>query len=501
MTFFFSNPNNAAAATAADEARAALGLGRWRDAIAVCDDADIREAAEAILADVESLALLKAIFGSSSYLTQSLVSDLDFSCALFRQGPESVMKQVLKSVTATRKTIALTAEGTLQLARILRQGKRRAALSIALADISGLWSLHQVTGALSELAEASISAASAHLLGLSAGQGMLVLENLEDPEKGSGLVILGMGKLGARELNYSSDMDLIILYDPDHLKTYNPEGLQNNFVRIARGLIKLLEERTSDGYVFRTDLRLRPDPGATPLALSVLAAENYYEGIGQNWERAAMIKARPVGGDREAGAAFLKWLTPFIWRKNLDFSAINDIHSIKRQINAHRGGAAITVAGHNVKLGRGGIREIEFFAQTQQLIWGGRQPALRPAPTEESLPALARYGQIEQTVCDDMIAAYRYLRRVEHRLQMVDDEQTHSLPEDERGIASIAAFVGCADVDTFAAQLTGHLKTVEAHYGALFENAPSLSADDAVSGNLVFTGGDSDPETIKTITS
>jgi [glutamine synthetase] adenylyltransferase / [glutamine synthetase]-adenylyl-L-tyrosine phosphorylase len=499
MTFFFTNAKNNNPATAADPERAALGLERWHDALAACDDADTRALAEAILADAGALGMLEAVFGNSPYLTQSLVSDLSFSCTLFKQGPEPVMKEVLESVTRARTSVAATPEGTTELARVLRQAKRRASLAIALADISGLWQLKQVTGALSALAEASISAASAHLLAIAASQGALVLEDPKDPESGSGLVILGMGKLGARELNYSSDIDLIILYDPERLKTDNPEGLQNHFVRFARGLVKLLEERTVDGYVFRTDLRLRPDPGATPLALSVLAAENYYESIGQNWERAAMIKARPVGGDREAGAAFLKWLTPFIWRKNLDFAAIDDIHSIKRQINAHRGGEAIRVAGHNVKLGRGGIREIEFFAQTQQLIWGGRQPELRPAPTEESLAALTRCGQIKETVCDDMIAAYRYLRRVEHRLQMIDDEQTHCVPEDETGVAGIAAFLGCADVDDFAAQLTGHLKTVETHYGALFEDAPSLSADDAVSGNLVFTGGDSDPETINTI--
>ena len=499
MTFFNADTDQQNTPAAADAACAALGFERWGDALRDCDDAAIVAQGEAILGDSKARHLLEAVFGSSPYLTQSIVSDPAFTCSLFQHGPEQVMKDVLQSVTATRTSIPVTAEGTATLARILRQAKRRASLSIALADISGFWQLQQVTGALSDLAEVSISAACAHLLVLAAGQGALILEDGENPEHGSGMVILGMGKLGARELNYSSDVDLIILYDPDRLKTENPEGLQNHFVRLARGLVKLLDERTADGYVFRTDLRLRPDPGATPLAISVLAAENYYESIGQNWERAAMIKARPVGGDRAAGEAFLKWLTPFIWRKNLDFAAIEDIHSIKRQINAHRGGEAISVLGHNVKLGRGGIREIEFFAQTQQLIWGGRLPELRPAPTELSLAALARCGQISQSVCAEMISAYRYLRRVEHRLQMIDDEQTHSLPDDLAGVAALAAFLGYGDVEDFASELTSQLKTVEIHYGALFEDSPSLGADDAVSGNLVFTGGDSDPDTIKTI--
>jgi glutamate-ammonia-ligase adenylyltransferase len=159
-------------------------------------------------------------------------------------------------------------------------------------------------------------------------------------------------------------------------------------------LVRILDERTADGYVLRTDFRLRPDPAATPLAISTEAAELYYESLGQNWERAAMIKARPVAGDKQAGAAFLRQLVPYVWRKHLDFAAIQDIHSIKRQINAHRGGGTVALAGHNVKVGRGGIREVEFFAQTQQLIWGGRYPALRSAATCPALAALAEAGRV-----------------------------------------------------------------------------------------------------------
>ncbi len=189
-----------------------------------------------------------------------------------------------------------------------------------------------------------------------------------------------MGKLGAGELNYSSDIDLILLYDRDAPALAGNEQLSRHFVRAARLLVQLMSETSADGYIFRTDLRLRPDPGSTPLAMSVQAAELYYESVGQNWERAAMIKAHPVAGNEAVGAAFLADMTPYIWRKHLDFAAIHDIHSIKRQINAHRGGGTVKVLGHNVKLGRGGIREIEFFAQTQQLIFGGRNPSLRIAP-------------------------------------------------------------------------------------------------------------------------
>jgi glutamate-ammonia-ligase adenylyltransferase len=254
-------------------------------------------------------------------------------------------------------------------------------------------------------------------------------------------------------------------------------------------------ERTAEGYVFRTDLRLRPDPASTPPVVSRLAALSYYESAGQNWERAALIKARPVAGDRAAGAEFLAELTPFLWRKHLDFAAIQDIHSIKRQIDAHRGSGGIKVLGHNVKLGRGGIREIEFFAQTQQLIWGGRMPALRAAATCDALTALAATDRITETAASELGQAYRFLRRVEHRLQMVDDAQTHTLPADEAGLRHISAFLGFASAPAFATELTGQLATVERHYAQLFEEAPTLAAR----GNLVFTGIEDDPDTLATL--
>ncbi|CAN0565275.1 unnamed protein product, partial [Laminaria digitata] len=275
----------------------------------------------------------------------------------------------------------------------------------------------------------------------------------EDPEADSGLIILGMGKLGARELNYSSDIDLIILFDQDTVPYTGDGGLQHLFTRFARNLVALMDERTRDGYVFRTDLRLRPDPGATPPAISVIAAEVYYESAGQNWERAAMVKARPVAGDEQAGLAFLDILRPFMWRRSLDFAAIQDIQSIKRQINAHRGGAQIAVGGHNIKLGRGGIREIEFYAQTQQLIWGGRDPDLRVRGTIEAITRLTAAGHVTPAALADLTTAYGFHRRVEHRLQMTDDRQTHELPDDDEGLARVATFLGYETVDAFTGEL------------------------------------------------
>jgi glutamate-ammonia-ligase adenylyltransferase len=323
----------------------------------------------------------------------------------------------------------------------------------------------------------------------------LVLADPEAPERGCGYVVLAMGKLGASELNYSSDIDLIMLFDPERARLTEGRDPGKEFERMTRDLVRLLEERTAEGYVFRTDLRLRPDPGAMPLALSIISALTYYESMGQNWERAAMIKARPVAGDLVMGARFLAELRPFLWRKYLDFGAIQDIHSIKRQIHAHRGGARIAVEGHDIKLGRGGIREIELFAQTQQLIWGGREPGLRCAKTLEALAALAEAGHIDDTAEAELRAAYRELRRIEHRLQMVDDRQTQRLPADEDGIARISAFLGYDGAAAFRKALLAILSRVEAHYAELFEEAPELTPG----GNLVFTGGEPEPGTLATL--
>jgi glutamate-ammonia-ligase adenylyltransferase len=463
---------------------------RWREA-AREGDGEAAAFAAALAQDARGAALLASLFGNSPHLGAALLRDLAFARLLLAEGPDAAVAGPLDSLRSARAETEARAERM----RRMRTAKARIALATALADICGAWPLERVTGVLTETAEAALSAACAHLLGAAASAGEIALEDAADPEKGSGLVVLGMGKLGGRELNYSSDIDLIVLYDAARVRTIGRDSPGPFFVRLARDLVRMMEERTADGYVFRTDLNLRPDPGSTPLAISTLAAEVYYESAGQNWERAAMIKARPVAGDLAAGEDFLALLRPFVWRKNLDFAAIQDIHSIKRQINAHRGGAAIAVGGHNVKLGRGGIREIEFFAQTQQLIWGGRNPALRARATCAALAALAAAGLIAEKAESDLARAYGFLRRLEHRLQMVEDRQTHVLPKDDAGIRHIALFMGYDDAPSFVAAYLAELRTVEEHYARLFEEAPALGGP----GNLVFTGSEDDPETILTL--
>jgi glutamate-ammonia-ligase adenylyltransferase len=318
----------------------------------------------------------------------------------------------------------------------------------------------------------------------------------EVAEKDCGLTVLAMGKYGAFELNYSSDIDLVVFYDAAKFPFTKRGDARGAAVDIARGLVKLLSEATSDGYVFRVDLRLRPDAGATQIAISTDAALDYYEAMGQNWERAAMIKARACAGDPQTGAQFLAGLKPFIWRRHLDFAAIEDIQSIKRQIHAHVGHSEIRVQGHNIKLGRGGIREIEFFAQTQQLILGGRHPGLRQSSTQGALDALVREARVEPQVGDDLKRDYRYLRMLEHRLQMIEDQQTHSLPDSEAGIAHVACFMGYAGAADFREDLIRVLENVQGHYARLFESASDLASAE---GNLVFTGVEEDPETLKTL--
>ena len=474
----------------ADEAATALAFERWEDAAEAAGGETARHA-RAITAVADGRMLLSAVFGNSPFLTQCAVRDIGFACELITDGAQPAWDRTV----AALDSVAPDGTGSDDIMGALRLAKRRCALATAMADISASWSVEHVGESLTLFAEHTLGLSVRHLLAKAVAAGDLVGNSGTDPARESGWIVLGMGKLGGRELNYSSDIDLIVLFDDEVARYTGRTSLQQCMVRLTQDLVRLMAERTADGYVFRTDLRLRPDPGSTPVAISTRAAETYYESAGQNWERAAMIKARPVAGDIAAGEAFLEILRPFIWRKSLDFAAIQDIHSIKRQIHAQRGGATIAVAGHNIKLGRGGIREIEFFAQTQQLIWGGRDPDIRPRATCDALRALTGSGRLESIVTGRMIQAYRFLRRLENRLQMVDDQQTHSIPETEEAIDGIAALMAYDSIAEFRAALLEELRAVESHYAVLFEESPDLSGP----GNLVFTGADDDPETLKTL--
>ncbi len=474
-----------------DAAQRDLGRERWLESAAACADPGLAAYMRGAL-DGPAAPLLDAAFGNSPFLTACLVREPEIVRDAMEMGFDAVFSRLIADMGRDLGGETDRA-GTM---RILRVARRRVALLVALADLGRTWSLDRVTGALSAFADRAVSLALAGLLRNLYQSGDLIAAHADDPERDCGVVVLAMGKLGARELNYSSDIDLIVLYDHEKMVYRGRRSLPECMVALTRDLMGLLEQPTGDGYVFRTDLRLRPDPGSTPAAISIVAAETYYEGFGQNWERAAMIKARQIAGDRTVGAEFLAFLSPFIWRKHLDFAAIADIHSIKRQIDATHGGGAVSVAGHNIKLGRGGIREIEFFTQTQQLVWGGRDPHMRPPGTLAALTALAEAGHIDRTARDDLTAAYVYLRDLEHRLQMIDDRQTQTMPTDAAGLGLVAAFLGHDGADELERVLTGHLRAVERHYARLFEHTPDL----APSGDLVFTGTENDPATLATLT-
>ena len=435
--------------------------------------------------------VLLGLADHSPYLWALVREDPGRLVRLLQRPPGQSLDALVFALAARRD------ENEADLMRALRRAKREAALLVALADIGGVWDVVAATEALTRFADAAVRAAIDFLLRKHARAGLLALDpEASDVESDSGLVVLALGKHGARELNYSSDIDLIVLYDPAAASL--PPGTEPGplFARLTRSLARLLQERTSDGYVLRVDLRLRPDPASTPVALSTLSAYAYYETVGQNWERAALIKARPAAGDLKLGERFLADLAPFIWRKYFDYASIADIHAMKRQIHAVRGHEQVVVPGHDIKLGRGGIREIEFFVQTQQLIFGGRRPQMRGSRTLDMLERLCADQWISAEAVDDLSRAYVFLRRVEHRLQMVADEQTQRLPFERMGLTRFAKFCGYARLDGFAADLTRHLTQVEKHYARLFEDAPTLSV---ASGSLVFTGVADDPATLATL--
>jgi glutamate-ammonia-ligase adenylyltransferase len=393
-------------------------------------------AAAGLRADLEGFApevmeLLSATAGCSPYLRGLMLREGDWLRAAV-EAPDAALE------TALSAPDGLSAE---DLPLALRQAKRRVALLAALCDLGGVWSLEEVTGALTRLADKAVHLSLTTLVAEEIRRGKLPGATPDDAATAGGMVALAMGKMGAGELNYSSDIDLICLFDETRYPGEEQEA-RASFIKVTRRMTAILSD-TTDGYVFRSDLRLRPDASVTPVCLSMAAAEAYYEAEGRTWERAAYIKARPCGGDFAAGERFLKTLTPFVWRKHLDFVAIQDAHDMRLRIRDHRGlHGPITVEGHNMKLGAGGIREIEFFTQTRQLIAGGRDPSLRDRTTVGGLAALAAKGWVPPEVAGELTDLYRAHREVEHRLQMVNDAQTHSMPTSPEGVARIAAFCG-----------------------------------------------------------
>lgn len=416
----------------------------------------------------EVLDLMAGTAGCSPYLRGLMQREADWLREAV-EAPEAALDAALAGPDAA---------GIEALPLALREAKRRVALLAGLCDLGGVWDLATVTGALTRLADRAVHLALTGLVAEEIRRGKLPGAKPDDAATAGGMVALAMGKMGAGELNYSSDIDLICLFDEARYPGEEQEA-RASFIKVTRRMTAVLSEVT-DGYVFRTDLRLRPDASVTPVCLSMAAAEAYYEAEGRTWERAAYIKARPCGGDLAAGERFLKTLTPFVWRKHLDFVAIQDAHDMRLRIRDHRGlHGPIAVEGHNMKLGAGGIREIEFFTQTRQLIAGGRDPSLRDRTTVGGLAALAAKGWVPSDAAIDLTGLYRAHREVEHRLQMVNDAQTHAMPATAEGVARIAAFCGQSEAE-FRRDLMDRLQRTDRLTEGFFapgqaEDGPELS--------------------------
>ncbi len=369
---------------------------------------------------------------------------------------------------------------------ILRQQRQGVALVTAIADLSGAWDLARVTAALSDFADHAVDTA--------------LTAAIEERFPGAGtggFAVIALGKQGGRELNYSSDIDPILLFDPDSLPRRPREDVADSAVRIGRRMIELLSARTSEGYVFRVDLRLRPSPEVTPIVLPVGAALSYYESQALAWEQAAFIRARACAGDRLLGQRFLAAIDPFIWRRSLDFGQIRRIADISQRIRGHYADGQAYGPGYDLKRGHGGIREIEFFAQVQQLIHGGRDAGLRQAATCDALAALARAGHIPDAAAGAMAEHYRRLRTIEHRLQMVDDQQTHRLPTNQAILDNVAALHGLCD----GAALLALLEPVVADVGLRFDAMMGMfdtprsarwASDEAVLASQIAAAGIAD---------
>jgi glutamate-ammonia-ligase adenylyltransferase len=342
----------------------------------------------------------------------------------------------------------------------LRHERLAVALALAVGDLAGVFPLARVMGELSALADRALDAAIAEA----------IQRRTPDAVQGardSGFIALALGKQGAQELNYSSDIDPILLYDPLRLPRRARDDPGEAAQWLAQQVVQTLSHADAEGYVFRVDLRLRPASEVSPLAIPVEAALSHYESSALAWERAAFIRARAAAGDIVAGEGFLAAIRPFVWRKSLDFGAIAEIGRLTRRIRAAHGQVARPGPGFDLKRGRGGIREIEFFAQTHQLIHGGRHPALRLRGTRASLDALAAGGFIAHEDAALLGRAYDRLRIVEHRLQMIDDRQTHLLPRDPVLLDAVARLDGLEDGAALVAELREITGAVGARYDSL----------------------------------
>ena len=389
---------------------AASGLATLRNR-AVRDKRDrLLEALE----DKPGRSFFSLLFGNSPYLTRMLLRDTQFAEALASQSSQALADRVLEELSAADPTMNRD-----RLMRLLRRQRSRVAILVAACDCYGVWDVMQCAATLSETADRTVHLATEHLLLDRVRRGELAHPGENPAGPRWGYFLLAAGRHGARELGYTGDLSLIALYDPDVVEYTGTRSPEDCFARVTRDMARILQARTRHGYVFRTDLRLRPDAPATPLAITRHFALEYYRRSGRTWERATLINARPVAGDVTAGSGFLSELRPFIWEEGLDFDSVEDIHSISRQIHRFRRRGAPRARGLDLALSPGGIREIEFFVLMHQLAYGGRSRHLRGSGVLPMLDTIEREHFVLPREAADLRDAYLTLRRVEHRVQMV----------------------------------------------------------------------------------
>lgn len=414
--------------------------------------------------DPATVEALLRILGGSGALAATLVAE----------GPNwpALVARVLDEPRrdAGAHAVALAAEeedgspaARAELSSRLRRYRRREMVRIGGRDLLGLAAVDETMREISALADALLAAA------LAGTRARLAREWGGDPPVG--FVILGMGKLGGEELNYSSDIDLVYVYEEEGEHT-GGRTVREFCCRLAEEVTRAIGEVTADGFCFRVDLRLRPGGGQGPIAVSLPGALSYYEAWGQTWERAVWLKARPVAGDLTLGRRLLDELEPFVYRRYLDFGTLDDLKAMKRRVDASlREGA-----DRNVKLGRGGIRSVEFWVQAQQLIHGGKDPRVRERSTLGALARLAASGYVPGDQAERLAEAYRFLRDVEHKLQIVRERQTQLLPTEPDELMRLGrrlGFLGEDGVTAFRARLAAHTAVVDGAFRALFHGAES----------------------------
>ena len=420
-----------------------------------------------------------------------LTANAPFLARLAELNPDDVARFLADGTDAALAAVAPPPADD-DIMRALRQWRGRIALLLALGDLSGEHDVAITTRLLSEFADQACDAALA-----------AAFAERVPGEEPRGLAVIALGKLGSHELNYSSDIDPILIFDPDMLPRRQRDDPDEAAVRIARRMVEILSARTGDGHVLRVDLRLRPHPEVTPIVLPVDAAISYYESEALAWEQAAFIRSRASAGDRALGVQFLSAIQPFIWRRSLDFRQLKEIGAMSDRIRDHFAQGQAFGPGYDLKRGRGGIREIEFFAQVHQLIYGGRDPSLRVPATVDALAALAAAGRIEPEVATRLSGHYATLRRIEHRLQMVEDQQTHGLPTQSAALDGVARLDGQAD----GAALLALLEPVTADVGTCYDRLVAERAvttglprdDDGLAAALLAAGFDPPGAALRTI--